>query len=1169
MFKDIFLKELGYWLKKPATYFFCVTFFVLSFLLYAGSAGFFDPPSGEMENNEWLNSYYGINFILLYLNKPLVVLVPIIVGASIYKDFKYRIHSILYSFPIHKTTYLTSRISASLCIVFMVVVGMIICMVSVEFLPGLDPSKMGEFVPQAYLHTLLIYILPNLLLISSIVIAAVLFTRNIYVSFVASLIPFLIQAISENAFAGNNQLIALFDPFGQNTLAYYTRDWSIYERNTRPLPIAGMVLVNRIFWFSVTFLLTFFSIKSFKLHERIPSRFKGIFRKPAITTRDHSAASFSFSEVTITYAAVHHWKVLWHLSVNGFKYITKSPIFLIIVALGILSMVFAVNRVTQSGEMILMPLTKIILLVPATFYSLVSMILIFIYSGLLINRERNARISQLVDTTSAPFWVYWGSKFLALVKVVVLLLFVFMIAGMSIQLAQGYTDLEPGLYFYHLTLFMGVPLLIWIVAAFFTHTIIDNFYVALFVLVFGWIGIEGLPEIGLKSYLLRFNSPPSLSYSDINGYGSTATAFFVVEGYWMAFAALLLVGIHLLWPHGVATSIVYRLRVVRNRGSVKVILSSVMAMMLMITLGLRISAEEAKRLDLSKGIREEIFSQFEREFKKYERILSPKIRSLDAKVELYPNSQSFTARGTYAIENPWSSSIDTLLIRTGFDELSSYKLSVDHEVVMKDDFMQFSVVKLHEPLKPSEQLTLEFDIRNKANSLFERNSNVLSNGTFLKHDLFPRLGYSFKNESAHPLDSLTKFLHYQGIDSDLIDIQLTIGTSEDQLAIGPGMLVKKEEKNGRNYFVYKTSEPVKFSFGINSGSYETYTASTARIPVDIYSHHKRNHSIIETSIANTLNYMEKYFGDYRFENIRVIEFPDSEGSYSTAFANNIPMSEVRFISNANAENEKTNLSYYVPAHELIHHWWGSTLMPAAAKGASMLTESITEYLTLQVYEMQYGKTQAKNFLRLQHQRYWNGHNRTTKPEPPLYLVEPEQQFISYGKGTIVFNGLSTMVGKEKLNKMLVDFLLSYEKKPYYPTSIDFVKFLKKATADSLNTFIDSQFKRVSYFENSLQKADMERLHNGNYQVKIQVQSKKWAIDPKESKKIPSPISANDWAQTGCFDQNNQPIKTKWIKLDAESKTVTVLLQVKPSYVILDPNLLLLDKNRDNNQLFLN
>ena len=69
--------------------------------------------------------------------------------------------------------------------------------------------------------------------------------------------------------------------------------------------------------------------------------------------------------------------------------------------------------------------------------------------------------------------------------------------------------------------------------------------------------------------------------------------------------------------------------------------------------------------------------------------------------------------------------------------------------------------------------------------------------------------------------------------------------------------------------------------------------------------------------------------------------------------------------------------------------------------------------------------------------------------------------------------------------------------------------------------------------------------------------------------IPSPISANDWAQIGCFDQNNQPIKTKWVKLDAESKTVTVLLQVKPSYVILDPNLLLLDKNRDNNQLFLN
>ena len=827
MFKNIFRQELFYWLKKPTFYFFGIVFFAFTFLTFSGSAGLFDAHAESGQLKEWLNSSYGVNFSLLYLNKLMVALIPAIVGVSIYKDFRYRMHSILYSFPINKTHYLGARLSASFSIVILIVLAVLSSMLLVEYLPGLDPAKMGPLHLSGYLHTFLVYLLPNLILSSSIVIAIIVSSRNIYAAFVGALIPFLLQTITENAFAGNSELIALFDPFGQNTLAYYTRDWSIIDKNTNSLPFLGLVCFNRLLWLGISATLIILSIRSFKLHEHLSARFKIRHHKSSSVIPARTTAAFDLSEVRTSYSKGHSWKTLWHLSVDGFRFIAISPMFLVINALGVLAMLLAVNFVTKSGEMILMPLTKILLMVPAASYTIISMLLIFIYSGLLINRERNARLEQLMDTTSTPFWVYWGSKLLAMVKVVLLLLAVFMGAGMVFQATNGYFHFEPSLYLYHLLIFMGIPLLIWTVAAFFVHTLFDNFYVGLFILIFGWVGFEGLPQVGIESYLIRFNTAPPVSYSDMNGYGIADIAFFIVEGYWMAFSLLLLTGVHVLWPYGVNQSLLYRLKSMANRRSPVVFSMAGLALILMLLLGSRIRTEETKKLNLSDGS----FLQFENQFRKYEAIRSPKIRSLRATIELFPKNHHFTARGKYTVENPWTTAIDTLLLRTGFDERSKFNILRDHVVLAKDEMMKFYVVRLSQPLLPSEQFTLEFEIQNRPNSLFERNSNVLENGTFMKHDIFPRFGYSFKERSSDPRDSEVRTTHYQGLDSDLVDVHLTIGTESHQTAIAPGTLIRVQKKENRNYFEYQTEKPIKFSFGINSGNYHLYRSTETSVPL--------------------------------------------------------------------------------------------------------------------------------------------------------------------------------------------------------------------------------------------------------------------------------------------------------------------------------------------------
>lgn len=1160
MFKDLLIQELRYWLKTPITYFFAITFCSFSFLMMAGSAGWFDPHVGDGKVYEFINSYLGINKIVIYLNKLMMVLLPAIVGSSLYKDFKFRVHSILFSYPVNKTDYLLSRFCTSLLIVtgisFMVMLSLIIA----SLIPGLDPAKMGSFDLSAFSQGFLFYLLPNLLLGAALVFAIVLRFRNIYFAFIGTLFPFIFQLIIENAFVQLPDLIALLDPFGQYSVLFHTKDWTLVQKNELSLPITGAILGNRILWIGTAFVLIGFSIYKFRLHQEAPLSFAWASKKSNqnFSKNTKTSLDYGLEDLKLTEHGNSPISTLWHLSKDGLTYVLKSPIFWGTVALAIMAVVFAVGRVTEKGDMILMPITKIILLVPSAFYSVFCMLLIFIYSGLLINRERNARMIALVDSTPTPFWMYWGSKLVTMVQLVLLLLVIFMISGIIIQTAQGYYNFEPLLYIKYLLGITFPPLVIWIFAAFFIHTIIDHLYVALFILLFSWVGVGGMPQLGIDSYLLRFNTNPLVHYSDMNGFGHNLKAFFVTQGYWFGLGILLLTLVHGLWPSGAEYSIRHRVKMLPHRIGSGYYLSLILGIVMMIGFGRVIWQGEAAMNAFTGSDGDRYLRTFKQEFRDYARLPVPKIRNMTTTIELYPEGNRFTAKGTYLLENSHDQEIDTFMLRLGFDEITTFDLSVPFEVLAADSILKCYVVKLNQPVPHKGHFELAFNIRSQDNTLFERNSGVLRNGTFIKNDIFPRLGYSYDAQLPHPDDSINHMVHYQGGDSDLINLDITIGTSRKQFAIGPGELINTWQKANRRYFHYQTKYPIKFSFGVNSGEYKISKKSFPGHTLELYAHHSSNLQSMQDAITSTVAYQSVHFKPYPYEHIRVIEFPDSEGTYATAFANNIPASEIRFVTNTDPTGVKTDLSFYVPAHELIHHWWGATLIPARAQGATMLTESITEYLSLKVYEKHFGKLAAQQFLKLQHRRYWNGHKRESSIEPPLYLVAPEQQYISYGKGAVIMNGLSELLGEQAFNAFLSSFINRYETKaPPYPTSLHFLKNLQAALPDSIQSFVLNQFKAVAYL-------DIEALavsENKKGEIRVTGKIRKLELMQNDPKKTPIQQLLNEWIQIGFYDAHEQLIRAEWLQLTKNQFEFEFAYGVKPASIVIDPNYLLLIKNR--------
>src|SRR5690606_5047532 len=110
MFKSIYLLETFSWLKRPVFYLFLIAFFLLPFILFIGSGGYFDADSTD-ENTVslFINSPFQIYNFLQQTGELLFFLLPAVMGTSIYKDFRSNIFPLIYSYPVSKGVYLGAK----------------------------------------------------------------------------------------------------------------------------------------------------------------------------------------------------------------------------------------------------------------------------------------------------------------------------------------------------------------------------------------------------------------------------------------------------------------------------------------------------------------------------------------------------------------------------------------------------------------------------------------------------------------------------------------------------------------------------------------------------------------------------------------------------------------------------------------------------------------------------------------------------------------------------------------------------------------------------------------------------------------------------------------------------------------------------------------------------
>ncbi len=1042
----IFQYEIKQALKAPLFYFLALLFFLFSGVTMLGTGGFFDEPISSTVNVNLLNTPFALTNISFLFSKFLLFVVAILAGGTLYKDYKNKTHSILYTFPISKNYYLGGKLLSALFLVTMMTCITFLGVGFGEKMLGVSNPKITELNISGYVVSVGVYLLPTLLVIGTFVFVAIGFTRNVFSGFIVVICFALFQMILENIFFNQPTLLAFIDPFGQNAFYRTTKDWDFDLQNSSSLPIDWVVMLNRMFWISIAFFIYYVLYRKFDFQydSIFPQKTKDLLKKEKNPTRENTLLN---SPVQFDFSWMAKCKAVVFLLLFDLKSMLKNGMFIFLSFFGVLTIFFIQLRMSSTGDFVLFPNTRMFLGAPLSIYSLIIIFSTFLFSGLLLNKASQYKMDAIVDINPTGNWQFIISKIGALSALQLVQLLLFLFVSLGVQCYNQYYNFEIELYLFHLLILVFPVLLVWNFTSVFIHSFFQNVYLGLFVLACIWLGSQSFEQIGINTSLLKYNTLPHLEYSDFNGYGSQLEGYYLLLMYWLSLGFLVLLSSFLIWRRGNITSLKERLGLMKSRVNVALLVVGFIFIANFLILGNKIY--QAEKMDKNNNIYNQIdIEEFKKEWEAYSSLTQPKIIDIDLALDLFPEENRFEAEGKYILKNKTNIPIDTIYLRTGFDEISKIEWGGKAKLIKEDKSMENYLYELDQPLLLGDSIEFHFQIKNSPNTCFTQNSNVLSNGTYMLHDILPRLEYQFDEQERSLNDSMVHDINYFHKDADYLNLRTKISTSGEQIAIAPGDLISKENKNGRNYFEYQTPHPVKLNFSFISASFEKTIKEHKGISIELFHHknHGENTSFMIEGLKAALEFNTKYFGSYPYQNIRIIEFPHTGKSYSaTLTANNIPTSEILFNMNAESMKDKLNLPFYVMAHELTHEWFGNQVMPADAPGAKMLTESMTEYITLCIYRSYLGEEIAHDFLKLQKQRYENGKKKEKGEEMPLYKVKDHQEYISYGKGAIAFHTLAHKIGEEKMFSILKEYINQYKYKNTYPTTLDFIRIMKKNT----------------------------------------------------------------------------------------------------------------------------
>ena len=1189
MLKAIFLFEIKNRLKRLSSLIYFLIFFSLAFLMILVAGGGIKGFSASlgMGDQVYLNSPFALNSFITTLGGFFgILIVAPVFGQVIYQDFHHRMDRILFACPINRRSYLGGRFLGAVFSCAVIFSSIAFGLWLATLTPWVQKEVFTENRFSYYLFPYLTGVIPNILIFGSLFFALVCRVRKMAPVYIFGILLYVCYMMAGTFIQDIDRklLASLLDPFGMRAFSYLTEYWSTEEKNTHLITWNHFYLYNRLLWLSIGILPFIYTLFHFRYSSSAQDN-KRVKHKDAQSVSQKSHLKITLPFVSLKFNFLSQIQRLLHLSFFECRQAFKNVYFLMIYLFGLGSLFVISSQIGKMYGTPTLPVTYMVLESLTGGFSLFMLILITYYSGELIWRERHLRFHLISDALPRSNGISLLSKIFCLGLLQIVLLGTLLVCGVLVQSFKGYFHFELDLYLKYL---FGITFISWFLIsllALFVHAVVSNKYLGHFIVILCYMGMGWLPFIGFEHKLYRYGAIPKITYSDMNGFGPFLQGFFWFAFYWLLFAIVLIHLAFLLWPRGTALTQRLRLLELRRRLTRPILISLLLFCVATFSVGgfiyyntnvlnKYITAKEKKQLKY----------MYETKYKKFERQPRPALKKMKLEVDIFPYQRKMTVKGRMLFKNKTPSVIQTLFVHYPIEFVKEFSMEWSQPVSLLEtnEDMELSIYKLERPLNPGEELSLKFQVAISYPGFQngKPNTNIVSNGTFFFAEYFPSLGYRVFAELSRdkvrrkyglkPKPRLPKiddewFKQYSAFGSSRVDFSVVASTSQDQIAIVPGLLQKEWREGDRRYFHYKTERPIWSLYAFVSGRYAIKRDKWKDVNIEIYYHptHTYNLERMIRAVKKGLEYFTKEFSPYQHKQFRIIEFPRYQ-TFAVSLPNTIPYAEsMGFISDVKDE-KKTGIDFpfYVTAHELAHQWWGHQVAGAPVQGAQMLSESLAQYAALMVMEKAYGQHKMNRFLKYELNKYLIGRGMEQKFEQPLMLTE-NQQYIHYNKGSLIMYALKDYVGERALNSAIRKYIekTAWQGAPYTTTK-EFIETLKENLPKNFHSLIDDFFKYITFYDNRALTAEAKDKPDGGYSVILTASSKKWKSDglgkqTENSMDIPVDI--------GIRNKKGDFIYLKKHSVNEQGR-YEITVNDKPHRMGIDPLNKLIDRKPDDNEI---
>ncbi|MCL3782011.1 hypothetical protein EMN47_16615 [Prolixibacteraceae bacterium JC049] len=1195
MLYEVFRFEIRRAFQRPTIYLYWLLLFSISFLLINAAAGAFKSfKINFVGDNVFINSPGIIDIIMGLYSYLGIFVVAAICSNIVFKDFAYNTLELTFSTPLKKHQYILGRFFAAFILSIVVFTGISIGFYAATLMPYLKESMFGPNEWATYIMPYLNRIIPNLFLVCAIFFALSLLLRNVVVNWISIIILYALYAVSMSIFQDidNQTLASLLDPFGIAASIQVTSSASASDMNESGAQLVDVFLYNRLLWVGIglffmglTFLLFRFNYQTRQL------RF--FLRKKQTTTgSDTTSEDVSPSQQLPLFNQNNiPWKQLLQLTRFEIKKLFQNVYFLLITLIAII-MLFVVSKgVGKMYDTNTYPVTYQMLQVLGGSMKLLLFIIIMIFSGEMIWRDRDTNSFEISNTYPIPKWVTLMSKYVALTIGVFFLFLILIGCGVINQAMAGYHHYELPLYLKWVFGVLMVDYLLLIALAFFIHVIINNKYVGYVILILYWIFDNYLAYKVLKHHLLVFGGAPGVSYSDMNEFGFNFPVYWIFKLYWVVIAAILLIATNQLLVTQTEDHWKIRLQLFINRFKSNALKPTIILTAIALSYGGYIFFQTNIRNEFTTSYQNELQRvAYELDYKQYENMIQPKITDVKIKADLYPNRGDFIATGTYCLQNRSNKTIDTLIVNSN-KYLSSVSIKGNTKIIHNNEDQNITIYHLAEGLKPGAELEMSFTFEGVNNGFAHSGSKNFcrKNGTFIYNSYFPTLGYSSKGELQNkrtrekhdlPERSIVRSVDDpKGLETnfitegaDFINFEAIVSTSSDQTALTPGKLINQWTEKGRNYFHYQSEKPMLNYYAILSGRYEirkeTWTPEDSTLqPVEInlFYHKKHDYNLdnMIKGVKQSLSTYSRIYTPYQYGQLNIVEFP-RYSSYAQSFPNLIPFSEgIGFIADLRKLDDESlafdkqpiDYPFFVTTHEMAHQWWAHQVVAADVEGAQMLMESITQFSALMCMKDYYGSDKMRKFFKNEMHRYILSRKNENIAERPLGKVAHYQSSTYYNKGALVMHSLYNYLGEELFIAEIKKFIQKYAFQPApYPTAKELVDNLKTAAPDSLKYLVEDHLEKITFYNWEADSTEYKRNKNFTYTVNTTIDLEKYYADGQGKKQD---TTCDDYIEIGAYNSKNKLLYLEKVKLKKGVNHLTLQMKRKPSYLVIDPNYLLM------------